>query len=61
MKANQGIKGYQVIKVKTNKKALLVARIRIIPIEAVEDFDLSIYLEPSLSRIIMNADEQVAE
>lgn len=48
MKANQGIKGYQIIKVKTNKKALLVARIKIIPIEAVEDFDLTVELTDSI-------------
>ena len=48
MKANQGIKGYQIIKVKTNKKALLVARIRIVPIEAVEDFDLTVELADSI-------------
>ena len=48
MKANQGIKGYQIVKVRTNKKALLVARIRIVPIEAVEDFDLTVELADSI-------------
>ena len=48
MKANQGIKGYQVIKVNSNKKALLVARIKIVPIEAVEDFDLTVELADSI-------------
>ena len=48
MKNNQGIKGYQIIKVKTNKKAVLKARIRIIPIEAVEDFDLTVELTDSI-------------
>lgn len=48
MKANQGIKGYQIIKVRTNKKALLVARIKIVPIEAVEDFDLTVELTDSI-------------
>ena len=48
MKANQGLKGYQIIKVKTNKKALLAARIKIVPIEAVEDFDLTVELTDSI-------------
>ena len=48
MKANQGIRDYQFIKVKTNKKALLAARIIITPIEAVEDFDVTVVLEDSI-------------
>ena len=48
MKANQGIKGYQIIKLKTSKKALLVAKIKIVPIEAVEDFDLTVELADSI-------------
>lgn len=48
MKANQGIKGYQIIKLKTGKKALLVAKIKIVPIEAVEDFDLTVELADSI-------------
>lgn len=48
MKANQGIKGYQIIKIKTNKKAVLVARIKIVPVEAVEDFDLTVELADSI-------------
>ena len=61
MKADQGIAGYKISRVATDKKALLVAKIRIVPIEAVEDFDLSIYLEDSLSGIIVDVDETVAE
>ena len=61
MKADQGIAGYKISKVATDKKALLVAKIRIVPIEAVEDFDISVYLEDSLSGIIVDADETVAE
>lgn len=45
MKADQGIRDYRVVKVFTDKKATLKAKIRIIPIEAVEDFDLEISLE----------------
>jgi hypothetical protein len=35
------------MKVTTDKKATLKAKIRIIPIEAVEDFDLTVSLEDS--------------
>ena len=61
MKADQGISGYKISKVATDKKALLVAKVRIVPIEAVEDFDISIYLEDSLSGIVVDVDETVAE
>jgi hypothetical protein len=47
MKADQGIRDYKIIKVYTDKKATLKAKIRIIPIEAVEDFDIEISLEDS--------------
>lgn len=60
MKADQGIKGYTITKTANDKKALLTAKIRIVPIEAVEDFDISIYLEDSLTGIIVNADEAQA-
>ena len=62
MKADQGIKGYTISRVanKDNKKALLTARIRIVPIEAVEDFDISIHLEESLTGIAIGADETQA-
>lgn len=48
MKSNQGIKGYQIVKIKTSKKAVLVAKIKIVPIEAVEDFDLTVELSDSI-------------
>lgn len=60
MKADQGIKGYTITKTKADKKALLTARIRIVPIEAVEDFDISIYLEDSVTGIIVNTNETQA-
>lgn len=60
MKADQGIKGYKITKVANDKKALLTANIRIVPIEAVEDFDISIYLEDSLTGIVVNASESEA-
>jgi hypothetical protein len=60
MRADQGIKGYMITRVANDKKALLTARIRIVPIEAVEDFDISIYLEDSLTGIVVNTDETQA-
>lgn len=51
MKADQGILDYKIIKVKSNRKAFLSAIVRIVPIEAVEDFDISVYLENSLGGI----------
>ena len=57
MKADQGIADYKFIKVKSKRKAFLSAIIRIVPIEAVEDFDISIYLEDSLSGVIATTEE----
>ncbi len=61
MKADQGITDYKFIKIRTNKKALLKAKIRIVPIEAVEDFDISLTLEDSISGIVAGVDEADAE
>ena len=47
MKANQGIEDYIIEQVETPEKAKLMAKIRIIPIEAVEDFELELALEDS--------------
>lgn len=52
MKADQGIRDYKIIKIYTDTKATLKARIRIIPIEAVEDFDLEILLEDSFGEAL---------
>lgn len=57
MKANQGIIDYKIIKCKSPVKALLTAKIRIIPIEAVEDFDISIYLEDSITGVNVTAED----
>ena len=57
MKADQGVADYTISKVKTNRKAFLAVNIRIIPIEAVEDFDISIYLEDSLAGVVATAEE----
>ena len=56
MKADQGIGDYKIVKVKTDKKATLKARIRIIPIEAVEDFDITISLEDSFGGVTVTAE-----
>jgi hypothetical protein len=55
MKADQGIKDYKVLKVFTDKKATLKAKIRIIPIEAVEDFDIEVSLEDSFGGVSVAA------
>ena len=49
MRTGQGIRGYKIIKEETNEKATLKATIKIIPIEAVEDFDLTVELNDSIS------------
>lgn len=59
MKADQGIRDYRIVKVYTDKKATLKAKIRIIPIEAVEDFDLTIYLEDSFGETVATVGEAV--
>lgn len=48
MKANQGIRDYLIEKVPTDLKGVLSARVRIVPIEAVEDFEIEVALEDSI-------------
>lgn len=48
MKSGNGILAYRLDRVKTDKKARLAAKLSIIPIEGVEDFEFDIYLEDSL-------------
>ena len=45
MRADQGIRDYKILRMETTKKATLKAKIRIIPIEAVEDFILEVSLD----------------
>ena len=52
MQSSEGIEGYRLDRVITDKKARLCARLVIVPIEAVEDFEISIYLENSLDEPI---------
>lgn len=47
MMSGSGIGGYKITKVKANAKARLAARIQIVPIEAVEDFDIEIEIVDS--------------
>ena len=56
MKADQGIRDYRIVKAITDKKATLKARVRIIPIEAVEDFDITVSLEDSFGGVSVTAD-----
>jgi hypothetical protein len=56
MKADQGIRDYRIVKEVTNKKATLKARIRIIPIEAVEDFSITVALEDSFGGVSVTAE-----
>ncbi len=49
MKSGQGIRGYKIIKETAAQKATLKAIVKIIPIEAVEDFDLTVELSDSIS------------
>ena len=56
MKADQGISDYKIVKEYTPLKATLKARIRIIPIEAVEDFDITVSLEDSFGGVSVTAE-----
>lgn len=49
MQAGNGILGYTFIKQKTNAKARLKAKLNLIPVEAVEDFDLEVVLADDLT------------
>lgn len=49
MQTGNGILGYTFIKQKTDAKARLKARLNLVPVEAVEDFDLEVYLTDDLT------------
>ena len=51
MKADQGIQDYSIIKIEAGR-AELKALVRIVPIEAVEDFDITVTLEDSIGTTI---------
>jgi hypothetical protein len=48
MTSGEGIEGYRLIRLATDKKARLKAKLIITPIEAVEDFEIEISLEDSI-------------
>ena len=48
MKTGSGIKGYRLIKLNSDERAKLKFYIRIVPIEAVEDFEITIQLVDDL-------------
>ena len=52
METGNGISGYKFYKVPVNKKARLKCILHIIPIEAVEDFDIELIFEDSLETIV---------
>ena len=49
MQSGNGILGYTFIKQKADAKARLKARLNLVPVEAVEDFDLEVYLTDDLT------------
>lgn len=49
MKGDQGIEDYDIIQVVSNQRAELSAQVRIVPVEAVEDFSIEVTLENSIS------------
>ena len=58
-KADQGCDDYLMTKVNDSRKAMMTANIRIVPIEAVKDFDISLFLEDSISGIVIGENESV--
>ena len=57
MKADQGIQDYEFVKITNAPKATLKAQIRIVPIEAVEDFEIDVTLEDSLDGVVIGESE----
>lgn len=51
MQTSQGIEGFKLTKVNSDEKGTVYAKIKIIPIEAVEDFTLDVELADSLSTV----------
>ena len=57
MAGDQGLDAYKITPVKDNVKGAVKAKIRIVPIEAAEDFDISLYLEDNISSTTVDAVE----
>lgn len=53
--SGNGIRGYRIIKQSTDVKARLKATVRIVPIEAVEDFELTVEMTDSTEEVSENA------
>lgn len=51
MTSGNGISGYKILKLTTDARARLKATVRIFPIEAVEDFELSVVLEDEAATV----------
>lgn len=58
MKGDQGIEDYKLVKVKTNVKAMMKAKVKIVPVVATEDFGIDVYLEDSVSGITVDVEEE---
>lgn len=58
MKADRGIKDYDIKRITVSEKALMKAKIRIIPIEPVEDFNIGVYLEDSIAGVTADVEEE---
>lgn len=59
MKANQGINDYKIVRISTAKRATLKARIRIVPVEAVEDFFINVSLEDILGQTAVSVSDNM--
>lgn len=57
MKADQGITDYKIVRVQSKERAVLKARIRVVPVEACEDFYIDLVLEDSIAGTTVNVDE----
>lgn len=57
MVGDQGVRAYKFVKVRDTRKALLKAKIKIVPIEAIEDFEIDLYLEDSIDGVTVNVDD----
>lgn len=58
MKADQGIEDYKFIRLTDNARGELKCKVRIIPIEAVEAFDITVSLENSISGTTVGIEEE---
>ena len=57
MESDQGIETHKITRSTNKIKGCVQAKIRIVPIEAAEDFDVSLFLEDSLENANYSVDE----